>query len=247
MRCHHCGYVSFDSLTVCRRCANPHPPIPRHVAPAPAIVLPSVASPVAVQETRVGLLDRFVVEGGTVEEELDWSRLTLPAELKTADETEEARAAAGSAMVYAGCLRRAVAALVDAPLSLVLTLPAMMLAYVTALLGGTVARELTFEVQLLAVGAALVAGAAVSFAYHVLYWGQGGQTPGKMLMGVRVVRRDGRDIGYGRAFLRWVGYFIALIPFGLGLIMVLLHPRRRGLHDLLAGTCVVLVDAGGGQ
>jgi len=195
----------------------------------------------------VGLLDRFVVEGGTVEEELDWSHLTLPAELKTPDETEEARVSAGSAMVYAGCLRRAVAALVDAPLSLVLTVPAMILAYVTALLGGMVARELTFEVQLLAVGAALVAGVAVSFAYHVLYWGQGGQTPGMMLMGVRVVRRDGGDIGYGRAFLRWVGYFIALLPFGLGLIMVLLHPRRRGLHDLLAGTCVVLVDAGGGQ
>ena len=246
MRCHHCGHVSFDSLTVCRRCANPLLPIPRHRAPAPSIMLLPVASPVAVQETRVGLPDRFVVDGGTVEEELDWSRLTLPAELRTPDETEAARVSADSAMVYAGCLRRAVAALVDAPLSLVWTVPAMILAYVTALLGGTVAREPTFEVQLLGVGAALVAGVAVSFAYRVLCWGQGGQTPGMMLMGVRVVRRDGGDIGYGRAFLR-VGYFIALLPFGLGLIMVLLHPRRRGLHDLLAGTCVVLVDAGGGQ
>ncbi|MGH7426485.1 MAG: hypothetical protein ACREJP_10005 [Candidatus Methylomirabilales bacterium] len=44
-----------------------------------------------------------------------------------------------------------------------------------------------------------------------------------------------------------MGYFIALLPFGLGLIMVLIHPRRRGLHDLLAGTSVVRVDAGGGQ
>src|SRR3972149_3069777 len=177
MRCHHCGYVSFDSLTVCRRCANPFLPIRPHVAPAPMIVLPAVASPVAVQETRLGFLDRFVVEGEASEEELDWSRLTLPAELKTPDETEEARVSAGSAMVYAGCLRRAAAALVDAPLSLVLTVPAMILAYVTALLGGTVARELTFEVQLLAVGAALVAGGAGGFAPPVLCWGQGGQTP----------------------------------------------------------------------
>jgi uncharacterized RDD family membrane protein YckC len=148
-------------------------------------------------------------------------------------------------MVYAGCFRRAVAALVDAPLSLVLIVPAMVLAYLTAMLGGTVGRELTFEVRLLAVGAALGAGGAVSLAYHVLYCGQGGQTPGKMLMGVRVVRRDGGEIGYGRAFLRWLGYYIALLPFGLGLIMVLLHPHRRGIHDLLAGTSVVLVDAGG--
>ncbi|MGH7422590.1 MAG: RDD family protein [Candidatus Methylomirabilales bacterium] len=236
MRCHHCGYVSFDSLTVCRRCANPLLPTRQHDAPAPVTALPPVASSVAVQETPVGLLDRFVVEGETVEEELDRSRLTLPAELKRGEER-----------VFAGCSRRAVAALVDAPLSLVLILPAMVLAYVTALLGGTVAREPTLEIKLLALGAALVAGVAVSLAYHVLSWGQGGQTPGKMLMGVRVVTRDGGDIGYGRAFLRWVGYFIALLPFGLGLIMVLIHPRRRGLHDLLAGTSVVRVDAGGGQ
>jgi uncharacterized RDD family membrane protein YckC len=64
-----------------------------------------------------------------------------------------------------------------------------------------------------------------------------------MLMGVRVVVRDGGEIGYGRAFLRWVGYFIALLPFGLGLIMVLIHPQRRGLHDLWAGTSVVRVGA----
>jgi uncharacterized RDD family membrane protein YckC len=150
-------------------------------------------------------------------------------------------------MVYAGCLRRVIAVLVDASLSLILIVPAMILAYLTALLGGMVARELTFEVRLLAVGGALGAGGAVSLAYHVLYWGQRGQTPGKMLMGVRVVRQDGGELGYGRAFLRWVGYYVALLPFGLGLILVLLHPRRRGLHDLLAGTSVVLVDAGGGQ
>ncbi len=171
-----------------------------------------------------------------MEEELDWSHLTLPAELMREEEK-----------VFAGCSRRAVAALVDAPLSLVLILPAMVLAYITALLGGRVAGEPTLEVKFLALGAALVAGAMVSLAYHVLSWGRGGQTPGKMLMGVRVVTRDGGDIGYGRAFLRWVGYFIALLPFGLGLIMVLIHPHRRGLHDLLAGTSVVRVDAGSGQ
>jgi uncharacterized RDD family membrane protein YckC len=247
MRCHHCGYVSFDSLSVCRRCAKPLPPIPHIVAPPHAVLLPSVASAVAVQAMQGGLQHRFAVEGETAEEELDWSRLTLPAELKRPDETGDARPSAGPAIVYAGFLRRLVATLIDAPLSLVLILPAMVLAYITALLGGRVAGEPTLEVKLLALGAALVAGATVSLAYHVLNWGQGGQTPGKMLMGVRVVTRDGGDIGYGRGFLRWVGYFIALLPFGLGLIMVLLHPQRRGIHDLVAGTSVVLVDAGGKQ
>jgi uncharacterized RDD family membrane protein YckC len=196
------------------------------------IVPPPVASSAAVQETPVDPRDRFVVDEETLDEALDPSHFTLPAELMREEEK-----------VVAGCARRAVAALVDAPLSLALILPAMVLAYMTALLGGRVAGEPTLEVKLLALGAALVAGAMVSLAYHVVPWGQGGQTPGKMLMGVRVVVRDGGEIGYGRAFLRWVGYFIALLPFGLGLIMVLIHPQRRGLHDLWAGTSVVRVGA----
>jgi len=68
-----------------------------------------------------------------------------------------------------------------------------------------------------------------------------------MLMGICVVGGEGKEIGYGRAFLRWVGYLFALLPLGAGFLMIAFHPRRRGLHDLLAGTYVIQVSPGGGR
>ncbi len=238
MRCLHCGYVSFENLTTCRRCSKPLPTSPRH-GPASSIPSPESGSPsvpslstsaVAVQERQRVLDGLHAVEGDSSDEEVDWDRLALPAEL---------RAPPRPSVVYAGLFRRVAAVLVDGPLLLVLTVLAMTLASLTAIGGGTVVGEVTRQIELLASGAALVAAIAVSLAYHVLCWGQGGQTPGKMLMGLQVVRRDGEEIGYGRAFLRWVGYFFAMLPLGLGLTMVLFHPHGRGLHDLLAGTCVI--------
>ncbi|MEE8326342.1 MAG: RDD family protein [candidate division NC10 bacterium] len=176
----------------------------------------------------------YLTEGDVFEEELDLSRLTLPAELLTALRPP---------VVYGGFGRRAVAALIDAPLLFLLTVLAMILASLTAIGGGTVGGEVTRGVLFLALAAALVAALAVSLAFHVLCWGHGGQTPGMMLLGLQVVRQDGEEIGFIRAFLRWVGYLLALLPLGLGMLLVFFQPRRRGLHDLLAGTCVIRVGS----
>jgi uncharacterized RDD family membrane protein YckC len=173
------------------------------------------------------------------EEEVDWSRLQLPAELVATPELGRPRA--HPPIIYAGFARRALAVLVDAPFLLVLTSLATTLAFLAAIGGGMVAGNVNRQVERLALGAALAVGVAVSLAYHVVSWGHGGQTPGKIMVGVQVVRKDGQELGYKRAFLRWVGYLLALLPLGLGLMLVLFHPRKRGLHDLVAGTCVVRV------
>jgi uncharacterized RDD family membrane protein YckC len=36
---------------------------------------------------------------------------------------------------------------------------------------------------------------------------------------------------------------LALLPLGLGMLLMIIQPRRRGLHDLLAGTCVIRVGS----
>ncbi|MFQ5801360.1 MAG: RDD family protein [Candidatus Methylomirabilales bacterium] len=195
------------------------------------------------QQTEAPLEAEFAVEEDGAEEELDLSRLALPEELQKKEEDAGVWTPSLPSFVYAGFGRRTLAILTDSLLLFVLTVLAMTLASLTAVGGGTVAGEVTRQVKLVASGAAVVAGFAVSLAYHVLCWGQGGQTPGKMLMGLQVVREDGEEIGYSRAFLRWVGYFGALLPLGIGFILVLFHPRRRGLHDLLAGTCVIRVGS----
>lgn len=67
-----------------------------------------------------------------------------------------------------------------------------------------------------------------------------GVTVGKWATGLRIVRRDGSEIGIGRAFLRhFVGYPLSFITGGLGFLVAAVTPRRRGLHDLIADTLVV--------
>ena len=89
-------------------------------------------------------------------------------------------------------------------------------------------------------GLLLLWGIVLHAVYFVVFVGGCGQTPGKMLCGIVVVSRQrAAAVGYGRAFLRWIGYGLALLPFGLGFLGVLLTAERRGLHDWLAGTRVV--------
>lgn len=69
-----------------------------------------------------------------------------------------------------------------------------------------------------------------------------GQTPGKWLAGVRVIGPDGQAPTLVRSLARFGGCFISAAPLYLGFIWVLVSPRRRAWHDLLAGTRVVYVQ-----
>ncbi len=80
---------------------------------------------------------------------------------------------------------------------------------------------------------------AIGVAYLVLCWGIGGQTVGKRLLGIRVVSADGRPPSLLLGLKRFIGYVIACIPFHLGLLPILWHPRRQGWHDTIAGSIVV--------
>lgn len=78
------------------------------------------------------------------------------------------------------------------------------------------------------------------FGYFAFFQAFGGQTPAKRLLKLRVVSRDRRPLGWPRAMLRTLGYFISG-PFlmGLGFLIAAFHPRKLALHDLLAGTEVI--------
>ena len=74
--------------------------------------------------------------------------------------------------------------------------------------------------------------------YDIGFWLLAGQTPGKRVLGVRVVRTDGKRLNFGNALRRSIGYVISSILF-LGYLWILFDNRRRGFHDKLAGTMVV--------
>jgi uncharacterized RDD family membrane protein YckC len=67
----------------------------------------------------------------------------------------------------------------------------------------------------------------------------GGLSLGRGLMGVRVVRLDGKPISFWRASLRYFGLYLAALPLGLGLFWVIWDDKRQGWHDKIAKTCVI--------
>jgi uncharacterized RDD family membrane protein YckC len=79
----------------------------------------------------------------------------------------------------------------------------------------------------------------VYVGYPLFFWTFTGQTPGMLLMGLRVVTIDGQYLSLGRSILRLIGYVIAAIPFFLGFFWILIDDRRQGWHDKIAGSCVV--------
>jgi uncharacterized RDD family membrane protein YckC len=98
------------------------------------------------------------------------------------------------------------------------------------------ARSLDLLDGLVLLLAVVLLGVALHVIYHTVLVGGCGQTLGKMLLGVAVVRRDGAPAGYGRALLRCFSGALSLLTLGLDRVLVLFSRDRRGLADLVAGT-----------
>jgi uncharacterized RDD family membrane protein YckC len=79
-------------------------------------------------------------------------------------------------------------------------------------------------------------------AILVLSWWWCGTSPGKFLVELRIVdHRTGGPPSFWRLVLRYVGYFLSILPLGLGFLVAVFNRDRRTLHDFLAGTRVVAV------
>ena len=80
----------------------------------------------------------------------------------------------------------------------------------------------------------------VTLAYFPYFWAKYGQTPGMRPFHLYVVRdSDGGKISGAQAFVRLLGYWVSAAVFYLGFVWVFIDARRRGWHDLIAGTVVI--------
>lgn len=75
-------------------------------------------------------------------------------------------------------------------------------------------------------------------AYFIFFWTLIGQTPGKMLLGLRVVSVDGGSVSLWQSIRRYAGYIVSYILF-LGYLWILIDNRRQGWHDKIANTYVI--------
>jgi uncharacterized RDD family membrane protein YckC len=129
---------------------------------------------------------------------------------------------------------------------------------------GLVPRALAFAIDLAIRGALLLAiyivlgllgqfgmGLATILLFLLTWWYMvlfevfnQGRSPGKQLLGLRVVHDDGTPVGWAASLTRNLLRFVDILPFGytLGILSCLNHPAFKRLGDIAAGTLVVYRD-----
>ena len=78
-----------------------------------------------------------------------------------------------------------------------------------------------------------------SASYFIVLWTLASQTPGKTLMGLRIVTTEGHPLTLGRSARRMLGYIVSMAAIFLGFVWILVDNRRQGWHDKIAGTFVI--------
>jgi uncharacterized RDD family membrane protein YckC len=95
------------------------------------------------------------------------------------------------------------------------------------------------ETELLVNLAASCLGFVLNVAYFVILWATTGQSLGKMVVGIKIVRTDGSRVNWTQAILRYVGYIVSGLALSLGYAWIAFDARRQGWHDKMADTVVV--------
>jgi uncharacterized RDD family membrane protein YckC len=146
--------------------------------------------------------------------------------------------------VLSGWWRRAIAQVVD---GLIVSAGAVLLVLLLVALGVSVDTDGGVVAFIVFAVLAVLAFAVVALLYAPLMMARtNGRTIGRQLTGIRVIRADGRPIGFGFAMLREVAVKALLVgiassfTFGLAWLLDILWPlwdeENRALHDFLVNT-----------
>jgi uncharacterized RDD family membrane protein YckC len=145
--------------------------------------------------------------------------------------TNPPAAAGAGELEYVGFWARVGAAMIDTVLLLVVCAPLVTLVYgraywtSDALLQGPADFLINWLLPAIAV---------------IVFWTYRQATPGKIAIAARIV-----DAGTGgkpstrQLVVRYLGYYVSMLPLMAGIVWVAFDPRKQGWHDKLAGTVVV--------
>lgn len=75
--------------------------------------------------------------------------------------------------------------------------------------------------------------------YFVAFTAVGGQSIGKMALGIKVITQDDNAVPVGQATLRTLAYLVSALPLGAGFLPGVMSADRLALHDRLAHTRVI--------
>lgn len=141
--------------------------------------------------------------------------------------------------VHAGFWRRCAAMIIDGLLiGLALALVQAVLSFAVIGTLGTGGEGLGALASMFGVMSLL--SLVIQWLYFALFESGSAQaTPGKRVLGIKVVDDRGRRIGFGRASGRFLGKILSGALLGIGYLMAGWTERKRALHDMVADTCVV--------
>ena len=132
---------------------------------------------------------------------------------------------------YVGFWPRVGAALIDTLLILVVTVP-----LVTAVYG----KQYWVSDSWLKGPADFLINWLLPAGAVLLFWIYRQATPGKIAISARIVdAATGGRPTTRQLVVRYLGYYVSMLPMMLGILWVAFDPRKQGWHDKLAGTVVV--------
>jgi uncharacterized RDD family membrane protein YckC len=224
MRCPACGFVSFDSRSPCKQCGKE---MPRQGKPG------GIFAPVRPESGLPSSAEEAAARGLLLQDAEEVAVAALP------DVAVEVVPAGPMSLRTAGFWLRSVAFLVDAGMVALLATGGAMLVDLAVQIGGLISSAPEAGLEWLDTTATSLLVVPIVLCYFTLFVGFRGQTPGKMLLGLKIIRTTGQEVGYGRALVRWIGQCLGLLPLGLGFLMGALSRKKQALHDKIAGTYVV--------
>ena len=132
---------------------------------------------------------------------------------------------------YAGFWIRVGAALIDTLLLMIVLMPILLSIYGKSYWTGDTILHGFWD---------LIFGYIFPAIIVIVFWFYKSATPGKMATKLVIVDAQTGGKPSTRQFvIRYIGYYIAMLPLFLGIIWVGIDKRKQGWHDKLAGTVVL--------
>lgn len=135
-------------------------------------------------------------------------------------------------LVFAGFWRRLFATLIDFILLLTLLIPAYLLISGLPMTVSFISNHWIFNL--------------LWFVGLIAFWSASGATPGKRLLNCKVVKLNSdktiSNLTFKTAALRALAYIVSAVPIYLGFFWIGFNKRKRGFHDLIVNTAVIIDD-----
>lgn len=91
-------------------------------------------------------------------------------------------------------------------------------------------------------GLSMLINMALGVTYQAFFLTRSGATPGKMAVGLKVIRADGGPITVGLAIGRYFCYLLDSLTLCIGYLIAAFDSQKRALHDFICNTRVIRVN-----